>query len=120
MPNSKRRKKQIAANRRQLEKAKRRLEILKELENETTDKENTAPSAAAAEATTLSLLEEYPAGQEPFSQEHLETTACDDGQQQAQCDSDTHKDSGWFGGIYNWCQSGLTQVSLNTSLMILY
>ena len=75
MPNSKRRKRQIAAKQKQLEKAKRQLEMLKE----ESQKENIYPPANK-------MVKE-------------------DGDEE-----DSQDGPSWIGGLYSWCQSGISQV----------
>ncbi len=80
MPNSKRRKRQVAANKRQVERAKRQLEDVRE-ENHENQKENIYPPASKI----------------------ARGGGSDDNEYGAQGD-------GWAGGLYSWCQSGITQV----------
>ncbi len=75
MPNSKRRKRQVAANKKQVDKAKKHLESQKE-----DRKENIDP---------------------PVSKKHS-----------ARNQDSPEASNGWIGGFYNWCQSGVTQVSV--------
>ncbi len=82
MPNSKRRKRQVAANKRQVERAKRQLEDLRE-ENPENQKENIYPPASK-----------------------IARGGSDDNQ----CGAQAQDGSGWAGGLYSWCQSGITQV----------
>ena len=85
MPNSKHRKKQLATNRRQLERARRKLQLQNAREKEC-DKENQPLSPQGKGIITTDTTSEKGA-------EHREP---DDG-------------SGWLGSIYSWC-SGIAQV----------
>lgn len=87
MPNSKHRKKQLATNRRQLERARRKLQLQNARENES-DKENLGQSPRS-----LSCGE-------------LEVTT----NQIAYRDESEGDDSSWLGSLYSWCQSGIVQV----------
>ena len=87
MPNSRRRKKQIAANRRQIEKARRRLEgrrAWEEKENRGTLLQECGSSSSALELPVVSSGEE-------------------------------NGERGWWDGFYNWCHSGFIQVRVLTS-----
>ena len=77
MPNSKHRKRQVAAQKRQIERAKRLLELKREDE-----KENASPPN--------SKVPKYN----------------DDQTQQGATD----EASGWLGGLYSWCHTGISQV----------
>ena len=86
MPNSKHRKRQIAANRRQLEKARKKI-VVQNLRAQESEKENESPRRA-----------------EVISERNdpMDST------------NDTVEESRWLGGLgslYSWCQSGLVQVS---------
>ncbi len=78
MPNSKRRKKQVAASKKQAEKAKKQVKDRDQKEN----------VALPGPASKLSKKRS-------------------DGHKQA-----TPESTGWMGGLYNWCQSGVSQVSV--------
>ena len=95
MPNSKHRKRRVAANRRQLDKARKRLNLQtisnveKNLENE---KENHTPSQARK------FNESCTGGNK------LAIRATNRIQQ-------TNLDNAsWLGGLYGWCHSGILQV----------
>ena len=105
MPNSKRRKRHVASNKKQLERARRRIEAQTQSE---ANKEN------ATSTTTTSFnsgfLREYrgSSGKQVVS-ESIE------GERHRSIDqqSDVYESTsgpGWFGGLYNWCHSGLAQV----------
>ena len=79
MPNSKRRKRQVAANKRQIERAKKLLELRREDEKENTNPPN-------------SKVPKY------------------DHNQTQQGETTTDEASGWPGGLYSWCHTGITQV----------
>lgn len=79
MPNSKRRKRQVAANKKQVKRAKKQLDSLKDDDR----KENFNPPVTK-------IAKGHDARNQGSSEEG----------------------TGWMGGLYNWCQSGVTQVSV--------
>ena len=97
MPNSKRRKRLVASNKKQIERARRRIEAKSRAE---ADKENVTSDTAflnecgSSKTSSDSFEEEEP---------HRRTD-----QQQA---SDMYESTaGWLGGLYSWCHSGIVQV----------
>ena len=89
MPNSKHRKKQLATNRRNLERARRKLQNAREREN---DKEN----------LSYGELDTNPGVGTSVDRDQLDT--------------DSEGDVGWLGSLYSWCHSGITQVGVREVL----
>ena len=96
MPNSKRRKRLVASNKKQIERARRRIEAQNRAE---ADKENVT--------SDIAFLKDFGSSKtfsDSFEEEQHRTTD----QQQA---SDIYEsNTGWLGGLYSWCHSGIVQV----------
>lgn len=85
MPSSKRRRKQVELRRRQIERARRKLAL------ESENKENRDPPLLRS-CRSDSSLEQY--------RNQLESNLPASGE----------NGKGWWGGLYNWCSSGIIQV----------
>lgn len=100
MPNSKRRKRLVASNKKQIERARRRIEAKTLAE---ADKENVTSDTAFLKESSSSCK----TSSDSFEEESHRRTD----QQQAEQVSDIYESTtGWLGGLYSWCHSGLVQV----------
>ena len=106
MPNSKRRKRLVASNKKQIERARRRIEAQSHAQE--ADKENAPDSTPLVVGCKGSGL----------SSDSIEDELHRDTNQQ---ERDVYEPApGWLGGLYSWCHSGIAQVyillpeSLNT------
>ena len=108
MPNSKRRKRLVASNKKQLERARRRIEAQNEAE---ANKEN---ATSTTTTTTGGFLRECRGSGKQISSESIEGHERERHRSVDQ-QSDVYESTsgpGWFGGLYNWCHSGLAQVGI--------
>lgn len=98
MPNSKRRKRLVASNKKQIERARRRIEAHSHAE---ANKEN-ATTVACDSAFVVECNGSGTAQDTIEDELHRETN-----QYEAGVDEQT---AGWLGGLYSWCHSGIVQV----------
>lgn len=108
MPNSKRRKRHVASNKKQLERARRRIEAQNQAE---ANKENATSTTTTTSSSNGGFLRECSGSGKQISSEPI------DGERHRSVDqqSDVYESTsspGWFGGLYNWCHSGLAQVGI--------
>ena len=116
MPNSKRRKRLVASNKKQIERARRRIEAQSEneanKENRTVTINPKTTTATIASKTDGTCLSYERAASSQTSQDSLE-----EGERHRECQQLTEVDiyeatnaPGWLGGLYSWCHSGIIQV----------
>lgn len=99
MPNSKRRKRLVASNKKQIERARRRIEAKTRGE---ADKENVTSDTAFLKESSSSCK----TSSDSFEEEPHRRTD----QQKEQVSDIYESTTGWLGGLYSWCHSGLVQV----------
>ena len=109
MPNSKRRKRLVASNKKQIERARRQIEAQTRAE---ADKENAGVVVAPTESSALLLGYTKGSGSahvpslDSIEEElHRETN-----QEQESTGVYEAVPPGWLGGLYSWCHSGIVQV----------
>lgn len=88
MPNSKRRKRLVSSNKKQIERARRRIQAHTLAE---ANKENATFSSDSVFLHDESMQEEQHRRNEQQTKMY-------------------ESNSGWFGGLYSWCHTGITQV----------
>ena len=109
MPNSKHRKKQLAANRRQLEKARRRLQLQSDRKQvDEQEKEN--------QPLPLSPLSLTPKCSLPLQEQK---NHCTDNKLSILQDDTSDNGRGWLSGLYDWCHSGIVQVVIRGTMPII-
>ena len=99
MPNSKRRKRLVASNKKQIERARRRIEAQNRAE---ADKENVT-------SDTAQILSEF--GSSKTSSDSFDEELHRRNEQQQESDI-YESNTGWLGGLYSWCHSGIVQVCM--------
>ena len=96
MPNSKRRKRLVASNKKQIERARRRIEAKNRAE---ADKEN-----ATSDTAFLNECGSSKTSSDSFEEEPHRRT------DQLEASDIYESTTGWLGGLYSWCHSGIVQV----------
>lgn len=111
MPNSKHRKRQLAANRRQLEKAKKKL-LLQTAREQECDKENQlSPNGVETDFQVEKVKEDAVDNHMDILNDTTTTEGGDAGEDlQQKTSEDIENESTWLKGLYSWCQSGIVQV----------
>ena len=104
MPNSKRRKRLIASNKKQIERARRRIEAQGQAE---ANKENSTTIVSALPNECRGIGQQI--SPELFEEERHRSV-----DQPRGVDG---SNPGWFGGLYSWCHTGIVQVKI---LSLLY
>ena len=106
MPNSKHRKKQLIASRKQLDKARKKIQKSADILPESTEdefnskKENRPPSPEIRQQCN----------------KEVDTSLDNDIEGEDVSEEILNEDAGtWFGGLYGWCHSGIAQVSVSVS-----
>ena len=114
MPNSKRRKRLVASNKKQIERARRRIEAQTRAE---ADKENAGVVVAPTESSALlggykgSGNAHVPSLDSIEEELHRETNQREE-QESTSTGVYEAAPPGWLGGLYSWCHSGIVQVCL--------